>query len=63
MKRLLHIVSIIASIVFVYNIFQILSLGISNLSNFGFGALIGKVLLLLASLFVALKTRKQKKEE
>lgn len=60
MKKALHYIAIIASIIFLYNIIQILSLGVSKLSEFGYGALFGKLLLLLITLLIVYKTRTKK---
>ena len=60
MKKAIHYIAILASVIFLYNIFQILSLGASNLSEFGYGALVGKVILFLISAFIVYKTRTKK---
>jgi hypothetical protein len=60
MKKIIHYISILACIVFLFNIIQILSLGVSKLSEFGYGALIGKIILFLLSLFIAFKTKTKK---
>ncbi len=60
MKKAIHYIAIIASVIFLYNIFQILSLGVSKLSEFGYGALVGKIILFLLTLLIAFKTRTKK---
>ncbi len=60
MKKAIHYIAIIASLVFLYNIIQILSLGVSKLSEFGYGALVGKTILFLISLLIVFKTRTNK---
>jgi len=62
MKKAIHYISIVASIIFLYNIFQILSLGVSKLSEFGYGALIGKIILFLLSLLIFYKTKTKKSQ-
>ncbi|MFD1615107.1 hypothetical protein ACFR98_08395 [Gelatiniphilus marinus] len=62
MKKIIHYIFIIIAVVFVINIIQIISLGLSNLSEFGYGALVGKLLLLLVSIFVVFKTRIKKQK-
>lgn len=57
MRKAIFYLAIIASIFFVYNIFQILGLGLNRLSNYGLGALCGKILLLLLAVAVVYKTR------
>ncbi|WMI65301.1 hypothetical protein RBH94_14705 [Aestuariibaculum sp. YM273] len=62
MKKLFHYISIIVAIISLINIIQILSLGVSRLSDFGYGALVGKNILLVLSVFIAFKTKSSKKE-
>jgi hypothetical protein len=58
-KKILFYLSIVAILIFTYNIFQILNLGFSSLSDFGLGALLGKIILLVISLFAAYKLKPQ----
>ncbi|GAA4952429.1 hypothetical protein GCM10023314_27350 [Algibacter agarivorans] len=60
MNKTIHYIFIVASIILLYNIVQILSLGLSRLSEFGYGALIGKVILFSISVFIVYKTRTNK---
>lgn len=60
MKKFAHYFFIITSIIFLYNIIQILSLGFSKLSDFGLGALIGKIILFIISLTIVFFTRTKK---
>jgi hypothetical protein len=57
MKKILHYIFILAAFVFLYNIIQILSLGISSLSEFGYGALLGKFILFLICVYLVFITR------
>jgi len=59
MKKILHYLFIAAAIIFLYNVIQILSLGLSRLSEFGYGALLGKVVLFLVAIFLVFITRKK----
>lgn len=60
MKKVIHYIAILLSIIFLYNIIQILSLGFSKLSEFGYGALVGKTILLIITLIVVFTTRTKK---
>lgn len=60
MKKFTHYLFIIIALVFFINVIQIASLGLSNLSEFGYGALVGKIILLVISLFIVYKTRSKK---
>jgi len=62
MKKALHYIAIIASLIFLYNTIQIASLGVSKLSEFGYGALIGKIILLFLSLLIIYKTKTKKSQ-
>jgi len=57
MKKITHYIFIISSVIFLINIIQIISLSLSRLSEYGFGALLGKTILLIISLFIVYKTR------
>ncbi|AJR04920.1 hypothetical protein AW14_10290 [Siansivirga zeaxanthinifaciens CC-SAMT-1] len=57
MKKIIHYGFILASILFLVQALQIISLNIFKLSSFGYGALIGKIILLLICIFISYKTR------
>lgn len=57
MKKITHYISFVISILLLINIFKIMNLGIKQLSEFGYGYLVGKIILFLV--FVVVFYRKQ----
>jgi hypothetical protein len=63
MKKALHYIFIAAALIFLYNIVQIVSLGMSRLNDYGFGALSGKIILFIISLVIVYFTRSKKSKQ
>lgn len=57
MKKISHYIAIVIAIISLIQIIQILSLGLHRLSDFGYGALAGKSILLALAVFIAIKTK------
>ena len=65
MKKVIFYISVIVSVILVFNIFQILTNDFERLTEYGFGYLIGKVILFVIFLVLILITKKSvlKKKE
>lgn len=65
MKKIIFYISVIISVILLVNIFQILTNDFERLTEYGFGYLIGKVILFIFFLTIVLMTKKSvlKKKE
>jgi hypothetical protein len=65
MKKIIFYISVIISVILLVNIFQILINDFERLTEYGFGYLIGKVILFIFFLTIVLMTKKSvlKKKE
>ncbi|SHN22713.1 hypothetical protein SAMN04488057_1123 [Cyclobacterium lianum] len=62
MKKWTFYVSLIISIIFLINIIEILINDLNRLTEYGYGYLVGKIILLLIFATITLLTRKYKTE-
>jgi len=61
MKKIIFYFSIILSVILLINVIQILVSDFQRLTEYGFGYLIGKIILLLISLFIIYLTKETNK--
>jgi len=59
MKKIIFYISAVIALLLLINILRILTLGIANLSEYGFGFLVGKTILLFLFLLITFLTRKK----
>lgn len=60
MKKIIFYISIGISIILLINIFKILLMDLNRLTDYGYGYLVGKIILCLIFTGIALLTRKHK---
>ncbi|KQC30213.1 hypothetical protein [Flagellimonas eckloniae] len=63
MKRVLFYISTGIAIVVLFNIADILITDLNRLTDYGYGYLVGKIILLITSIGIAVLTRKRKNEK
>jgi len=59
MKKIIFYISIVISVLLLINILKILISDLNRLTEYGFGYLVGKIILFLVFLGISLITRKQ----
>lgn len=63
MKRVLFYISTGIAIVVLFNIADILITDVNRLTDYGYGYLVGKIILLITSIGITVLTRKRKNEK